>query len=495
MELHEFSARELVNALQAGEVSALDCVSHFVNRSNAASDLNAWVDVDGNSNATYHELARVKADSIDQDRGSNSDLLSGIPIAIKDGICTRGGLTTAASKMLGTFRSPDDANCVVRLKENNAVVLGKTNMDEFSMGSSTENSFWGATRNPFDLQRVPGGSSGGSAAAVAAGLVPWALGSDTGGSIRQPAAFCGITGLKPTYGRVSRRGLIAYASSLDQIGPMARSAEDCALLLNVIAGHDPLDSTSVATDQVDFLANLDESVEGLKIGVCPEFLGDGVDPQVAEAVDHALAKLESMGAKRINIELPNAKYAVASYYVIAPCEASSNLSRYDGVRYTYRHSNDSLDAMYQQTRAAGFGEEVKRRIVLGTFALSSGYYDAYYLNASRVRRQIKSDFENAFRDVDVIAGPTTPTTAFKLGENAHDPLSMYLADIFTVSANLAGIPAVSIPCGQDQDGMPVGLQLHGRMFDEATLLRVAHQYQQQTQWHLRRPTSSWGGNA
>ncbi|MEL7497348.1 MAG: Asp-tRNA(Asn)/Glu-tRNA(Gln) amidotransferase subunit GatA [Planctomycetota bacterium] len=496
MDLAQHSARQLVQLMSAGEISTADCVDFFLARIEQNKSLNAFVDIEANSQAELAELARRQASELDASyTAKQSTPLFGLPIAIKDGICTKSTLTTAGSKMLQSFRSPVDATCIHRLRDASAIPIGKTNMDEFAMGSSTENSYWGPTKNPFDHSRVPGGSSGGSAAAVAARLAPCALGSDTGGSIRQPAAFCGITGLKPTYGRVSRNGLIAFASSLDQVGPMARSAEDCALLMDVIAGHDPGDSTSSRVACEHYSDGINDSIDGLRIGVCRSFFGEGLDAEVGDAVEHALQQLKSMGATLVDVELPHSKYAVATYYVVAPCEASSNLSRYDGVRFSYRHTDESLDSMYAESRGHGFGAEVRRRIMLGTFALSSGYYDAYYLKASRMRRMIKQDFEDAFKSVDLIAGPTTPSTAFKIGERSADPLSMYLADVYTVAANLAGLPAISLPCGFDENRLPIGLQLQGPAFSESNLLRAAHQFQLNTSWHAEGPNNKPTGEA
>ena len=487
MDLTNLSATQLLDQLKSGDLSAVDCTEFFLNRIDANRSLNAFVDVGENGSSSLAksaELARARAAAVDA--GDLKGPLAGLPVAIKDGICAAGVATTASSRMLEHFVPSYDATCVTQLNQAAAINVGKTNLDEFAMGSSTENSCFGPSLNPFNTQHVPGGSSGGSATAVAAGLAAIALGSDTGGSIRQPASFCGITGLKPTYGRVSRFGLIAFASSLDQIGPMAWTAADCALAMNYISGHDPQDSTSAKEAVPDFTQGLADSLAGLKIGVYPQFFADGIDPAIEAAVRDAIKVYEDLGAEIIEIDLPHTASAVATYYVIAPCEASSNLSRYDGVRYTHRTAGASLNEMYMNTRAEGFGEEVKRRIVLGTYALSSGYYDAYYLQASKVRRMIKHDYDQAFEKVDLILGPTTPTTAFKLGQHTADPMAMYLADIYTVSANLAGIPAISLPCGMS-DGLPIGLHLQGRSFDESTLLRAAHQYQQVTQWHEQRP--------
>jgi aspartyl-tRNA(Asn)/glutamyl-tRNA(Gln) amidotransferase subunit A len=414
-------------------------------------------------------------------------LLDGVPLAIKDVICTKGVRTTCSSKILETFVPPYDATVMARLSAAGAVVLGKTNMDEFAMGSSTENSAFFPTRNPWDLDRVPGGSSGGSAAAVAADLAAGALGTDTGGSIRQPAAFCGIVGLKPTYGRVSRYGLVAFASSLDQIGPIAKDVTDAALLLQAIAGHDPLDSTSAEVLVPDYRAMLDQGVAGLRLGIPNEYFIEGMDPEVERAVREAIQTLKTLGARTEPISLPTTDYALAAYYLIAPAEASSNLARYDGVKYGYRApGGKDLIEMYGRTRAVGFGTEVKRRIMLGTYALSAGYYEAYYGNAQRVRTLVRGDFQRAFERVDLIVCPTTPNLAFKLGEKG-DPLQMYLNDIFTIPVNLAGLPGLSLPCGFTLGGLPIGLQVIGKPFDEASLLRVAHAYEQATTWRTRTP--------
>ena len=393
--------------------------------------------------------------------------------------------------MLEKFSPPYDATIVEKLKSAGAIIIGKTNMDEFAMGSSTENSFFGPTANPWATNRVPGGSSGGSAACVAGRLAPVAIGSDTGGSIRQPASFCGITGLKPTYGSVSRYGLIAFASSLDQIGPMTRTAKESALLMSVIAGFDPRDSTSSKIQVADFLNNLESPINGLRIGVVREHLDEGLNSEVNSKITDAISVFKQLGANIEEIEMPHTKSAIAAYYIIAPCEASSNLARYDGVRYTFRAQADDLEEMYRKTRGQGFGDEVKQRIMLGTYALSSGYYEAYYLKASKVRRMIKQDYDEAFQKVDLILGPTTPTTAFKLGQHTQDPLAMYLADIYTVSANLAGIPAISVPVEPSSTGLPIGLQLQSRAYEENTLLQAAHQFQIATSWHTATPSEPW----
>ena len=448
---------------------------------------------DGRVKAYVHltrDIALQQAEAADKKLAAGEDApLLGVPIALKDLICMKDTHTTCASHILENFVSPYDATVVQRLKAAGAVLIGKTNMDEFAMGSSNENSYYHVTKNPWDLNCVPGGSSGGSGAAVAANECMAALGSDTGGSIRQPAAFCGITGLKPTYGRVSRFGLVAFASSFDQIGPMTKTAEDSAVLLNVIGGHDPMDSTSANVPLPDFTAALSKDVKGLKVGIPKEYFAEGLDADVEKAVREAIKTLESMGMQAVEVSLPHTEYAVATYYILACAEASANLSRYDGVKYGYRSQHaDNLMDMYTNTREEGFGEEVKRRILLGTFVLSSGYYDAYYLKGQKARTLIKQDFEEAFKKCDVMAGPIAPAPAFKLGEKLDDPLQMYLSDIFTISANLAGIPAMSIPCGQSQDNLPIGLQLMGNHFDEATLLNVAHQYQHTTDHHLQHPT-------
>ncbi|HKU69624.1 MAG TPA: Asp-tRNA(Asn)/Glu-tRNA(Gln) amidotransferase subunit GatA, partial [Burkholderiales bacterium] len=414
--------------------------------------------------------------------------LTGIPLAQKDIFCAKGWLTTCGSKMLSNFVSPYDAHVVEQLNAAGAVNIGKTNMDEFAMGSSSETSFYGPVRNPWNVDTVPGGSSGGSAAAVAARLAPGATGTDTGGSIRQPAALSGICGLKPTYGVVSRYGMIAFASSLDQGGPMARTAEDLALILNAMAGFDSRDSTSLERAREDYSRDLAKPLKGLKLGLPKEFFGAGAAPGVMKAVEAAIAEYRKLGCETVEVSLPNMKLSVPVYYVLAPAEASSNLARYDGVRYGYRAPDYSdLTDMYQKTRAQGFGAEVRRRILIGTYVLSHGYYDAYYIQAQRVRRLVARDFAEAFSRCDVILGPTTPSTAFRIGEKMNDPVQMYLNDIYTIPANLAGLPAMSIPCGFDEKGLPVGLQIVGNHFAEARMLGVAHQYQQATDWHARAP--------
>jgi aspartyl-tRNA(Asn)/glutamyl-tRNA(Gln) amidotransferase subunit A len=424
------------------------------------------------------EGALAQAKKLEQKLGTSTErgLLAAIPVAVKDNLCTEGLTTTCASQLLANYQPIYNATVVDKLLTADAIIMGKTNMDEFAMGSSTENSGFYPVHNPWDLSRVPGGSSGGSAATVATGAVPFALGSDTGGSIRQPAAFCGVVGLKPTYGRVSRYGLVAFASSLDQVGPLTQTVEDAAYVLQTIAGHDAHDSTSVDIDVPDFLSDLTGEIKGLKVAVPREMLGQGIDPAVKAQIEKAVKELESLGAHISEVSLPNLEYAVATYYILAPAEASSNLSRFDGIRYGVRHGDNLLD-IYEQTRSKGFGAEVKRRIMLGTYALSSGYYDAYYVKAQKIRTLIKQDFDHIFANHDVIVGPTTPTTAYRLGEKISDPLTMYLDDLCTIPVNLAGLPAISVPAGL-VNGLPVGLQIIGKAFAEGTVLRVAHAYEQ-----------------
>lgn len=484
MELTALTIHELRALLRRREVTAGQVLRAFLKRiAQQEGKVQAYMAVTGRE-------ALGRAARLDRrlERGEDCGPLAGIPLAIKDVICTRGIPTTCSSRILEGFVPPYDATVMRRLDRAGTVVLGKANMDEFAMGSSTENSGYKITRNPWDLGRVPGGSSGGSGAAVAADLCAGALGSDTGGSIRQPAAFCGIVGLKPTYGRVSRYGLVAFASSLDQIGPMTKDVRDAAILLNVIAGHDPCDSTSVDLPVPDYTAQLGRDVTGLRIGIPDEYFIEGTDPEVETAIRGAISVLESLGAKAERISLPYTEYAVATYYLVATAEASSNLARYDGVKYGLR-TRDAKDLleMYMKSRQNGFGAEVKRRIMLGTYALSAGYYDAYYLKALKVRTLIRRDFEQAFKRCEVILTPTAPTPAFRLGEKTGDPLTMYLSDIFTISANLAGIPGISLPCGFTQAGLPIGLQLLGKPFDEATVLQVAFAYEQATEWHKRSP--------
>lgn len=510
MSLLESTATELLAKLTAGSVTSVEITQACLDRiAEADAQVGAFLQV-------ADERALGAAAEIDKRRaaGESVGALAGLPVAIKDVLCTKDWTTTCASRMLENFVPPYDSTVVAKLRAADAVLIGKTNMDEFAMGGSTENSAFQATRNPWDTDCTPGGSSGGAAAAIAASMVPLSIGTDTGGSIRQPAAFCGVTGLKPTYGRVSRYGLVAFASSLDQVGPLARTAEDAALLLDAIAGHDPSDSTSANVAMPSFAQSVTQPINGLRIGIAREHFGDGLDSNVEAAVREALNVFVSQGATVRDVTLPHSKYAIATYYIIAPCEASSNLSRYDSVHFGYRTDEkamltelaeerkqleaagdreglENLDAglvrMYRQTRSEGFGDEVKRRIMLGTYALSAGYYDAYYLKALKVRRLIRQDYDAAFNDVDVIVGPTTPTPAFKLGAMTDDPLTMYLQDLYTVSANLAGIAGISIPCGFTGGSLPIGLQLQAPLFEEVRLLRAAHMFQTSTDWHSMRP--------
>ena len=476
------SARD---ALNAKTVSASELVRASIERINTLDpNLQAF-------NSTWADRAIEQAKAVDD--GTRTGPLAGVPIAIKDNLCTSHGLTTCSSKILANFRSPYDATVVRKLEAAGAIIVGKTNLDEFAMGSSTENSAFRITRNPWDTDRVPGGSSGGSAAAVASNMVCAALGSDTGGSIRQPASLCGLVGLKPTYGRVSRYGLVAFASSLDQIGPFGWTVADVARMLNVIAGHDSKDSTSANDPAPDYLAKLEDPIKPLRIGIAREYRLDGaVDSQVQRAVDQAVAVYKQLGADVIDISLPHTKYGIAAYYIIAPCEASSNLARYDGVHFGHRTKEPVRDIieLFSKSRAEGFGEEVQRRIMIGTYALSSGYHDAYYLRAQKIRALIKRDFDDAFKQCDVILSPTSPTPAFPVGEKSADPLQMYLSDVFTVTANIAGIPGINVPCGftSGEKPLPIGMQLVGPTFSEETLLRAARMYERETEWHTRRPS-------
>ena len=480
--MHKKSIVELGAGLKAGDFSSVELTRHFIQRiERLDGEINAFI-------TTTPEQALAEAAAADQKiQAGQAGPLTGIPIVQKDIFCTRGVKTSCGSKMLDNFVSPYDATVVERLKQAGAVSLGKANMDEFAMGSSNETSYYGAVRNPWDKARVPGGSSGGSAAAVAARMAAAATGTDTGGSIRQPAALCGITGLKPTYGRISRFGMIAFASSLDQAGPMAQSAEDAALLLQAMAGFDAKDSTSADQPVPDYSAGLNDSLEGLKIGLPKEYFGDGLDAAVAASVEEAINVYKRLGAEVVEISLPNSHLAVPTYYVVAPAECSSNLSRFDGVRFGYRcEQPKDLEDLYKRSRGEGFGPEVKRRIMIGTYALSAGYYDAYYLKAQKTRHLISDDFRQAFEKVDVIMGPTAPATAFGLDEKTDDPVTMYLNDIYTIAANLAGLPGLSLPAGP-VDGLPVGLQIIGNYFAEAKLLNVAHRFQQETEWHRLMP--------
>jgi aspartyl-tRNA(Asn)/glutamyl-tRNA(Gln) amidotransferase subunit A len=515
MSLVDRSATELLADLESGALTSVAVTQAFLDQiQRHEPQVQAFLRVDADG-------ALQQAAAVDQRRraGQAVGRLGGLPVAVKDVLASRGELCTCGSRMLENFRPPYDSTVVAQLKAADAVLLGRTNMDEFAMGGSTENSAFQITRNPWDLERIPGGSSGGSAACVAARMVPLAVGTDTGGSIREPAGLCGVTGMKPTYGRVSRFGLVAFASSLDQVGPMARSVQDVALLLEVLAGHDPQDSTSIDRPVPRYTETVDQPLTGLRIGLVDEHFGPGLDTEVEQAVREAVHVYESLGAEVKRVSLPHSKYAVATYYIIAPCEASSNLARYDGVHYGYRTDQAAMAAqleaqrkalaqagdrqgleeldnalirMYRQTRAEGFGAEVKRRVMLGTYALSAGYYDAYYLKALKVRRLIRQDFDRAFAAVDLIAGPVAPTPAYKLGEKVDDPLAMYLFDLYTVSTNLAGIAGISIPCGFSRQGLPIGLHLQAPPFEEERLLRGAAMYQRATEWHLAKPGASKG---
>lgn len=480
--MHNKTLAELAQGLQSGEFSSVELTSHYLDRIKSLDEkTNAFITV-----TEEHALAQAKqADQLRAD--GKAGALSGIPIAHKDIFCTEGVKTSCGSKMLDNFIAPYESTVTQKCNESGLIMLGKTNMDEFAMGSSNESSFYGACHNPWDLDKIPGGSSGGSAAAVAARLAPIATGTDTGGSIRQPASMCNITGLKPTYGRVSRWGMIAFASSLDQAGPMAQTAEDAAMLLNVMAGLDLKDSTSMDQPVQDYTADLNNGLEGLRIGLPKEYFAEGLNDSVKAVIEASIKELEKQGAIIKEISLSTTNLSVPAYYVIAPAEASANLSRFDGVRYGYRCEDpQNLEDLYKRSRGEGFGDEVKRRIMIGAYALSAGYYDAYYKKAQQVRRLIKNDFANAFNEVDVIAGPTAPTTAFKMGEKTSDPVTMYLEDIFTISVNLAGLPAITVPAGF-ADGMPTGLQLIGNYFQEAKLLNIGHKYQQATDWHKKTP--------
>ncbi|MDA8126901.1 MAG: Asp-tRNA(Asn)/Glu-tRNA(Gln) amidotransferase subunit GatA [Deltaproteobacteria bacterium] len=483
MELYEFTIHELQEKLRKGETTSREITSSVFGRIDAVEkEVRAYI-------TPMRETALAEAAAADERlKKGDGGPLTGIPIALKDITCTKGVRTTCGSQILSNFIPPYDATVVAKLRAAGAVFTGKTNMDEFAMGSSTETSFFGTTRNPWDLTRIPGGSSGGSAAAVAADECIAALGSDTGGSIRQPAALCGVVGLKPTYGRVSRYGLIAFASSLDQIGPFTKDVEDAAIVMNAIAGYDPKESTSVPEEVPDYRTFLGKDIKGWRVGIPKEYFIDGIDPEVEAAVRQAIKVVEGAGATCVEVSLPHTKYCLAVYYVVAPAEASSNLARYDGVKYGFRAegAKDLLE-MYKKTRSEGFGDEVKRRIMIGTYALSSGYYDAYYKKASQVRGLIKRDFETAFAACDVILTPTTPTPAFKLGEKTDDPMQMYLSDIFTISTNLAGIPGISVPCGFTAAGLPVGVQFLAGHFQEGRLLQIASAYEKNARIERRRP--------
>ncbi|MCK9273591.1 MAG: Asp-tRNA(Asn)/Glu-tRNA(Gln) amidotransferase subunit GatA [Syntrophales bacterium] len=483
MEPYELTIHELHEKLRSGELTSLDITASVFERIEAVEE------------EVHSYITLLKEDALESARKSDIEIrrgnmsqLTGIPIAVKDLLCTRGIKTTCGSHILEDFIPPYDATVIKKLKNAGAIFTGKTNMDEFAMGSSTETSYFGITKNPWDPERIPGGSSGGSAAAVAADECIASLGTDTGGSIRQPAALCGVVGLKPTYGRVSRFGLVAFASSLDQIGPMTKDVQDCAIMMNVIAGYDSNESTSVPAEVPDYESFLKRGIEGWTVGIPKEYFIEGMDPEVSSAVEKVIAFIEALGAKSCHISLPHTRYGVAAYYIVAPAEASSNLARYDGVKYGFRAAGSSnLMDMYKKSRSQGFGAEVKRRIMIGTYALSSGYYDAYYKKASQIRSLMKKDFDDAFKVCDVILTPTTPTPAFKIGEKTDDPLQMYLSDVFTLPANLAGIPGISIPCGYSEGGLPIGLQLLAGYFKEEKLLQAASAFEKQINLEKRRP--------
>ena len=483
MDLFRLTISEALYLLRKKEISAPEILNAVFQRIDNVEDrVRAYVTL---TREKAFEMAEKAQQEINA--GIPGRTLPGIPLAIKDNMCTKGILTTCSSRILSNFVPPYESTVTSRLTEHGYVLTGKTNMDEFAMGSSTENSGFHLTRNPWNLERIPGGSSGGSAAAVAAGECLAALGSDTGGSIRQPAAFCGVVGMKPTYGRVSRYGLVAFASSLDQIGTLTKDVRDAAILMNIIAGHDPCDATSAPLPVPDFTGVLSTDIQGVKLGIPKEYFVAGMDKEIESAVYAAIQQLERLGATLVEVSLPHTEYAIAAYYILATSEASSNLARYDGVKYGIRAEGRDLMDMYLKSRAQGFGSEVKRRIMLGTYALSSGYYEAYYKKAQQVRTLIKQDFEEVFKKADLLITPTTPTAAFRIGEKTADPLQMYLSDIFTISVNLAGLPAISVPCGVTSDNLPIGLQCIGRHFDEETILRIAHAYEQSTDWHRRMP--------
>lgn len=480
--MHQLTLKQQLDLLNNGQLSSEELIKHYIKRiQQHQPTLNCFI-------STYEEEAIKAAQLADKQRHHKEHhALTGIPIAQKDIFCIDGTLTSCGSKMLSNFIAPYTATSAQKLIDAGTILLGKTNLDEFAMGSSNENSYYGPVKNPWDISRVPGGSSGGSAAAVAAGLIPAATGTDTGGSIRQPACHCGITGIKPTYGRISRYGMVAFASSLDQGGIFAKTAEDCAILLEHMAGFDIKDSSSAQRAVPPYSQELQKSLKGMRIGIPKEFFSEGLDANIEKTIREALKKMEIMGAELVEVSLPNMSLAIPTYYIIAPAECSSNLARFDGVRYGYRCDNpENLEDLYKRSRSEGFGKEVKRRIMIGTYVLSAGYYDAYYLKAQKGRRLIAEDFEKVLSQVDVIAGPVSPTIAFKINEKTNDPVSMYLSDIYTLAINLAGLPGMSIPVGF-ADNMPVGLQLIGRAFDETSLLQLAHQYQQQTNWHLSMP--------
>ncbi|MPL65633.1 Glutamyl-tRNA(Gln) amidotransferase subunit A [bioreactor metagenome] len=480
MELFKYTARQLHDKLQAKEISAVELTQAVLNRIDAVEpSVKAYIT---DTRVSALEQAKITDSKISQ--GESIALLAGIPAAIKDNICIKGVKTTCASQMLNKFVPPYDATVIEKLAADNLTVVGKANMDEFAMGGSTENSGFHASHNPWDLDAVPGGSSGGSAAAVAAGEAIWALGSDTGGSIRQPASYCGLVGFKPTYGRVSRYGLVAYASSLDQIGPITRDVTDCAIVMNAISGHDPKDSTSINSKAPDYTKSLVNDIKGLKIGIPKEYFVSGMNTEVEKAIYKAIDQLVALGAEYQEVSMPHTEYGLSAYYIIAPAEASSNLARFDGVSYGHRAEGGDIVDMYKKTRSEAFGQEVKRRIMLGTYALSSGYYDAYYLQALKVRTLVKQDFDKAFEQVDVLITPTAPTPAFKMGEMTNNPLAMYLQDICTIPVNLSGVPAVSLPCGF-VDQLPIGLQMIGKPLGEETLIRAAYTFEQNNEYYKR----------
>lgn len=485
MDCTELTIHEAVSLISQGQVSVVELVKSFIERIEGLnSAINAYITV-------IKENSLKKAEEMQSMiQKGQKQAISGVPLAIKDNICTLGVKTTCSSKILANFVPPYESTVTQKLLDSGCIVIGKTNLDEFAMGSSTENSAFGITKNPWDITTIPGGSSGGSAAAVAAGMCPGALGSDTGGSIRQPASLCGVVGLKPTYGRVSRFGLVAFASSLDQIGPLTKDVHDSALLLNLIAGYDPKDSTSAPVDVPDFTKVLGLDIKGMKIGIPKEYFAQGIDEEVEKSVKEAVKVLEAQGAIAVEISLPHTEYGIATYYILANSEASSNLARYDGVKYGVRVDEKNLSDMYFNTRGSGFGQEVKRRIMLGTYSLSSGYYDAYYRKAQQVRTLFMQDFEKAFSDVDIVVTPTSPTAAFKIGEKVQDPLTMYMSDVYTLSGNLTGLPAISIPCGFTKSNLPIGLQFIGRHFDEETIFKIAYLFEQATDWHKRQPDMS-----
>ncbi|MEM7007860.1 MAG: Asp-tRNA(Asn)/Glu-tRNA(Gln) amidotransferase subunit GatA [Thermodesulfobacteriota bacterium] len=484
MDVEHLTIKHASELIESKEISPVELANAFLQRIEEKDQaLNTYISV--MADRALETAAQAEKEILS---GNYKGPLHGIPLALKDIFITKDVTTTCGSKMLENFIPPYDATVTQKLMDSGAVILGKNNMDEFAMGSSTENSFFGPTKNPWDIEKVPGGSSGGSASATAASLCMGSIGTDTGGSIRQPAAFCGVVGMKPTYGRVSRFGMVAFASSLDQAGPFTKTVEDTALILNSISGHDPKDSTCANVAVPDYTQALKDDLKGLKIGVPKEYFVDGMDEDVEQAAKLAISELQNLGAEIIEISLPHTEYAVLTYYIIAPSEASSNLARYDGVKYGYRAQGaETLNEMYFKTRAEGFGDEVKRRIMLGTYALSSGYYDAYYLKAQKVRTLIKKDFDQAFEKVDAIVAPTTPEVAFKIGEKTQDPLTMYLSDVLTIPCNIAGLPGISVPCGFSKEGLPIGIQVLGKAFDEETVLHVAHSYENNTDWSNKTP--------